>query len=335
MKKIYFLSAIALSTTFLSAQLIESDNYDAYTLGDVGTDFAFGAPGQGGMYLNGGTAPDYQIVSVDASHGKSLQLTSGATALAASNRQVVKLGYGAAWGARTSGNDILRISFDFYTGSATGNVLPGVNVTNATAGIIGLKYNTATKVFQAMANLTATATGATGFYNITGISTVTYPANTWVKVSCTYDKVNGVATYTIGGVTSTLAVTGYTITKNLDGTQFNVVSQFNTGNTASTTSSIDNYTVDAVNAATLGVVTAGQIEKTSDITIYPNPTADYINIKSASRVISLNVVDISGKSVASKKSADNKIDVRNLTKGTYIINVETDNGTQTKKFIKK
>lgn len=333
MKKIYLLSAIALSTSFLSAQVIESDNYDSYTLGDVGANFAFGAPGQGGMYLNGGTAPDYQIVNVDAAHGKSIQLIGGATAAAASNRQAVKLGFGAAWAARTAGNDIVRATFDFYTGTSTGANLPGVSISGATAGLVGLKYNTTTKVFQGMANLTVS--GTPGFYNITGISTVTYPANTWVKVGFTYDKVNGVITYTIGGVTSTLAVNGATVTKNLDGTQFNLLHNFNTGNTATTTSAFDNYVVDAVNTATLGVVTVGQIEKTANVTIYPNPTVDYINIKSTSRVISVKIIDLSGKTVASKKSADNQVDVRNLTKGTYIINVETENGTETKKFIKK
>lgn len=333
MKKIYLLSAIALSTSFLSAQVLESDNYDSYTLGNVGTNFAFGAPGQGDMYLSGGSAPDYQIVNVDAAHGKSIQVIGGATATTASNRQAVKLGFGAAWGARTAGNDIVRATFDFYTGTSTGTNLPGMNITNATAGLVGLKYNTATKLFQGMANLTVS--GTPGFYNITGISNVQYPANTWVKVGFTYDKVNGVITYTIGGVTSTLAVNGATVTKNLDGTQFNLLHNYNTGNTAGTTSAFDNYVVDAVNAATLGVVTVGQIEKTANVTIYPNPTADYINIKSTSKVISINVVDLSGKSVVSKKSADNQIDVRNLTKGTYIVTVETDNGTETKKFIKK
>ncbi|PZU85063.1 MAG: hypothetical protein DI529_10435 [Chryseobacterium sp.] len=337
MKKIYFLCAIALSTAFLSAQIIESDNYNSYTLGNVGTDFAFGAPGQGGMYLNGGSAPDYQIVSIDASHGNSFQITSGATAAAASNRQAVKLGFAAAWGARTTGNDILKITFDFYTGTSTGNLSPGINVTNASAGIVGLKYNTSTKLFTGQANLTNNTTNATGFFNITGISAVTYPANTWVTVGCTYDKVNGIITYTIGGVTTTLSINGYSITKNLDGTQFNVVSQYNTGNAASTTIAIDNYKVEAVNSAVLGVATVGQIEgDISEVSIYPNPATDYINIKSTSKIKSVSIVDVSGKTVSSRKAVlNNQLDVRNLPVGIYIINIETESGIQSKKFIKK
>lgn len=335
MKKFYFLSAIALSTTFLSAQVIEADNYEAYTLGDVGTNFTLTTPGQGGMYLGGGSAPDYQIVNIDAPHGKSFQMISGATAAAASNRQAVKLGFGAAWAARTAGNDILKATFDFYTGTATGNMSSGVNVTNAAGGIVGLRYNSTTKLFTGQANLTNTATSAPGYFNITGISTVTYPANTWVTVGLTYDKVNGVITYTIGGVTTSLSIAGYTITKNLDGTQFNVVSQFNATNAASTTTAIDNYSVEAVNAASLGVTTVGQIEGNLDISIYPNPTSDYINIKSASKVLRASIVDLSGKNIASKKVINNQVDVSVLPKGNYIITIETENGIQSKKFIKK
>lgn len=224
------------------------------------------------MYLNGGSAPDYQIVNIDAAHANSFQLISGATGAAASNRQAVKLGFAAAWGARTAGNDVIKATFDFFTGTATGNVSTGINITNATSGLVGLRYISSTKLFTGLAALTNTATSATGFYNISGISAVTFPANTWVTVGFTYDKVNGAITYTINGVSSTIAIGGYTVTKNLDGTQVNVVSQFNTGNTASTTSSIDNYTIEAVNAASLATSTSSI--SSSKLAVYPNPTSD-------------------------------------------------------------
>jgi hypothetical protein len=45
MKKFYFLSAVALSTTFFSAQILDSDNFNALNNGDVGTSTTFGSPG--------------------------------------------------------------------------------------------------------------------------------------------------------------------------------------------------------------------------------------------------------------------------------------------------
>lgn len=335
MKKFLLLGVIALSGFTMNAQVIESDNYNSYTLGDVGTNFAFGTPGQGGIYLNGGAAPDYQIVNVDADHGNSFWVMSGATGVAASNRQAVKLGFSAAWAARTAGNDIVRATFDIYTGTSTGNSLIGFNITSATGGLVGIRYDSNTKLFTGMASLTNTSTSVVGFYNITGISAVPYPANTWVKVGFTYDKVNGAITYTINGVTANLAIGGYTITKNLDGTQFNMITTANAANTASTTAAFDNYVVDAVNAAALGVTTVGQIENDLNVSIYPNPTSDYINIKSNVKVSSVTIVDMTGKNVASKKAVNNRVDVRNLPVGNYIINLITENGVQSKKFIKK
>lgn len=337
MKKIYLLSAIALSTSFLSAQLLESDNFNTLTNGDVGTSTTFGAPGQGGLYTNGGANSDYQIVDIDPAHGKSIQISSGNTAVATSNRQVVKPGLATAWTARTAGNDILQGKYEIYTGTAVGATRVGGFVQSSTAGIVGIHYNSATKTLNGNANLTPSAGGASGFFTISGLTPNTYPANTWISVEFTYDPVNGVITYTIDGVKSTLSINNYTITKNLVPSQHNLINQViaTPANTMVNTGALDNYSLTAVNAATLGVVTVGEIEKTANVSIYPNPTADYINVKSTSKVISVNVVDLSGKSVVSKKSADSQIDVRNLTKGTYIITVETDNGTETKKFIKK
>jgi hypothetical protein len=45
MKKFYFLSAVALSTTFFSAHILDSDNFNALNNGDVGTSTTFGSPG--------------------------------------------------------------------------------------------------------------------------------------------------------------------------------------------------------------------------------------------------------------------------------------------------
>lgn len=335
MKKIYLLVTAISAVTLMSAQVIESDNYNSYTAGDVGTNFAFGAPGQGGIYLNGGTAPDYQIANIDAAHGLSFQVMSGATATTASNRQAVKAGYAAAWAARTTGNDIVKVEYEVYTGTSTGAVNTGFNITNAGGGIIGLLYSSSTKTFTGYLNMTSTTTNAAAYYSFSPGAT-TYPANTWVKVGYTYDKVNGIATYTIAGVTNTFTFNGLTTTKNLDGTQFNMVSQAATGNTATNTSALDNYTVQAVNSAVLGTKAVGNVNgDVADINIYPNPSSDFVNVKSSSKIQSVSIVDVSGKVVSNNKLINNQIDVRNLPIGSYIINIQTEGAVQSKKFIKK
>ena len=331
MKKFYFLSAVALSTTFFSAQILDSDNFNALNNGDVGTSTTFGSPGQGGIYTNGGANADYQIVSIDAGHGKSFQMASGNTGVAtASNRQAVKPGLSAAWNARTSGNNIIQEKFEIYTGTAVGSTRIGTNITSTTAGIVGIHYNSETKTLNGQANITPTG-GASGFYNITGITPNTYPANTWISVAFTYDSVNGIITYTVDGVKTTLNIAGYAVTKNLAPNQHNIVNQVISTNTAVNTGSIDNYVISAENTASLA--TGQAVTNNAKISLYPNPTADYLNF--SAKVKSAQIFDAAGRNVSSSKATNNQIDVRNLAKGVYVVKFETENGTQTEKFIKQ
>ncbi|MCA6066498.1 hypothetical protein JI747_004855 [Chryseobacterium sp. RG1] len=70
MKKLLLLS-LSLSVCFtLSAQVLESDNYNSYTLGNVSASMS--AAGQGGMNLYNGAIANYQIVAGDATHANYL-----------------------------------------------------------------------------------------------------------------------------------------------------------------------------------------------------------------------------------------------------------------------
>lgn len=66
----------------------------------------------------------------------------------------------------------------------------------------------------------------------------------------------------------------------------------------------------------------------------PNPTSDFLNIKTNSKINAVSVADLTGKKVNVKLDGD-KVDVRSLPAGTYLINIETKDGVSTEKFIKK
>ena len=74
----------------------------------------------------------------------------------------------------------------------------------------------------------------------------------------------------------------------------------------------------------------------NSVNIYPNPTSDYLNIKTDKKITEMTVYDISGKKVFSSNSSDRKIDVSQLAKGTYILTIKSADGTMSnQKFIKK
>ena len=72
----------------------------------------------------------------------------------------------------------------------------------------------------------------------------------------------------------------------------------------------------------------------TELSIYPNPTSDIINVKSSQEINSLEILDFTGKSVLIKKKS-NTIDVQQLPKGIYLLKVTTDQKSTVQKFIKK
>jgi hypothetical protein len=93
----------------------------------------------------------------------------------------------------------------------------------------------------------------------------------------------------------------------------------------------EDYTLD------VGIMAVSQAGAKDMLTVYPNPVVDIANIVSGAKVRSVKVYDISGKQVSNMKVNDAKtqVDMSRLTTGTYVLNIETDNGTQSVKVIKK
>ncbi|WP_426278337.1 T9SS type A sorting domain-containing protein [Chryseobacterium sp. S-02] len=338
MRKKLLFSLSLLICFAMSAQVLESDNYNSYTLGNVSASTS--TAGQGGMNLYNGTIANYQIVAGDAAHANYLQVTGGSDGTATSSRYVYKTGLAAAWTARTSGNNTIKGSFEVYTGTSTNKHLSGMTVFGANDGIVGIAYNSQTKTINGRAYLNITADPTqNGFYNITGLTTNTYPANTWVTLGYSYNKTTGTITYNIAGTTLTLSVTGATTVSGFDPAELDVhssptrTSTSDPANTGPTTFGIDNYSVEASSTATLGTSDIKNT-KSSIIAIGPNPTADYLNILTEQKINKIEIFDMSGKKINSELQG-NKIDVRNLNAGNYIINIETKEGKTTDIFIKK
>ncbi|MBL1220859.1 T9SS type A sorting domain-containing protein [Chryseobacterium sp. L7] len=336
-RNLLFCLALA-SAISASAQVLETENYNSYTLGNVAASTTGTVAGQGGMTLYNGAAADYQIVNGDAAHGKYLQVTGGSDGTAASSRYVFKSGLEAAWAARTPGNNIIKGRAEIYTGTSTNQHASGVAIYGADDGIVGVRYNSQTKLMTGLAYLDTGLSGA--FYTITGISATVYPANTWVTVGYSYNKTTGDITYTIGNAAPlTLTVNGATTVADIDPTEFDVYSSPYRAsatapvNTGPTTFGIDNYSVHAGNNTTLATV-ENDARKSSIIAIGPNPTADYLNILTEMKITNLEIFDMSGKKLPAQLEG-NKVDVKNLNSGSYIVSFETKDGKTIEKFIKK
>ncbi|MFL9832955.1 T9SS type A sorting domain-containing protein [Chryseobacterium terrae] len=319
---------------FGQAQSLEDVNFNTYTLGDVASDVTGVTAGQGGYYIYNGTPADFQIVSIDPGHDRSLRITSGNGAPPASgsntnNRYVFK---GITTTANAT-NDVISGALEFYTGPATGAGKIQFALYDATMGVVGISYDYATKKIAGLGRLAAVATPTTpSFYGI-NLGTATYAANTWVSVSFTYNKTTGEYTWVYPEGTFGFSNASYIIPTGMEAVEFDVVSVTAAGNTVANQAAIDNLKLQYTNETLLGVRDVKNVSELG-VNIFPIPAADVLNIQTDSKINSVSVVDLSGKKVRVKLNGD-KVDVKGLPAGTYLINIETKNGIVIEKFIKK
>ncbi|MGO4710797.1 T9SS type A sorting domain-containing protein, partial [Chryseobacterium sp. 2TAF14] len=87
-------------------------------------------------------------------------------------------------------------------------------------------------------------------------------------------------------------------------------------------------------AQNLGVADARTV---GDASISPNPASDFVTIKTKLTISSVDILDANGRNVISNLSLNNdKIDIRNLSSGVYLLKINYKEGlSTTKKIIKK
>jgi hypothetical protein len=69
--------------------------------------------------------------------------------------------------------------------------------------------------------------------------------------------------------------------------------------------------------------------------VYPNPTTSILTIDIQEKINVLTIVDITGKSVETFIPTQNTVDVSDLVKGIYFLQIQTNTGIANSKFIKE
>ena len=87
------------------------------------------------------------------------------------------------------------------------------------------------------------------------------------------------------------------------------------------------------------LTTTNFTENNSFFKVYPNPTTDFIYIENSEnlQINSIKIFDLNGKAVFDNKNEKTvaKIDVSFLSKGIYMLTINTEYGLKSIKFIKK
>src|SRR5690606_26616690 len=106
---------------FGNAQLLFTENFENYTLGNLFTTAQDNTiPGQGGWYLSsrhtGGAMVNAYKITQESNKGKVLTLTTISIPTEKIALNLVKPGIDAFINQRTIGNNVLKLEVDYYTG---------------------------------------------------------------------------------------------------------------------------------------------------------------------------------------------------------------------------
>lgn len=89
-----------------------------------------------------------------------------------------------------------------------------------------------------------------------------------------------------------------------------------------------------IKAGDKGLSTIKDVEHDITLDVYPNPVSNVVSLKTTQRIDKVEFIDCLGQRVFCTNQAEN-IDVSNLDKGLYLLNIQTEGTTITRKFIKR
>lgn len=350
MKRTLLIAGLLINSFFtVNAQVLQADNFNTLTVGNIGTNLTGTVAGQGGWFTSttNGIAPttatnssaaNFQVVASGQSTSNGLKIVS--TNGDKGSRLMWKDGLDVAWAARTSGNNIIQLEYDFYTGAAStstsqnGVRIYGPDGTNVRT-LAGFVYTPSTKVLTGVAYLNNAGTLGTYLINLAA-APVTLVDNTWYSVGVAYNTTTGAVTWKGPGFDNVgLNVANYTGPFQPDDVNF--ISVTPATNTSFAELTYDNYRATAT--PTVNLLGKSDFEVVSKLSVYPNPTSGLVTISNDnnSTLQSVSISDLNGRTVKSLKlngESTSQINISDLSAGVYMMNISSDQGSVTKKIVK-
>lgn len=94
------------------------------------------------------------------------------------------------------------------------------------------------------------------------------------------------------------------------------------------------FYIDNIRISQLDILSTNENSST-ELVIYPNPSQDYIQLKTKEKIEALQLFDVNGKYISSPKITSQTIDIQNLANGIYYLQIKTFDSVIIKRIIKK
>ncbi|WCM41489.1 T9SS type A sorting domain-containing protein [Flavobacterium sp. CBA20B-1] len=357
MKKYLIVLLIALGCNMANSQILYTEDFNVYTTGNVGTDITGTIPGKGGWYTKSviggfspnpaaGTNTDYQIIA-EPNKGNAVEIPP-MNLVGDFNRFLYRTDLKTYWQQRTPGNNVFKLAFDVFCTSFDDETRTTIHFFSDEGRLVSVGlHDELGYICRDIGNRNHTSSFPLGLPFMLNKTPIQLPVNTWTTLEVYIDYNNNKIYFSIPSINYTVVENaGYNF--DLSGIEHDdspVQLMFFTAKNAdvvpvnATTTRFDNINISAQN--TVPVVTVGITEQLVEkFNIYPNPATNVVNISNSDNmpVQQITVYDVNGRQLSSQtfqNETEIQLNVTNLASGTYMLHLQTKQGTAVKKLVKK
>ena len=367
-KKLFITVVLLLQTYFLSAQVLYTENFNNYTLGNLGTDVTGTIPGQGGWITDFYHYPsqsfpsnNHATVITDISKVKALKLSNGDPWQRSTSAKIYQHNnLNTVIDQRNVGNNVIAVEFDLFTGPKISTnyqghnnyiafFINGMNEADPITGVLSFRYYTDRGEF---------IVGAIKQHPSLTILHSTKPDwrflshNTWYTIKLYVDFNAKKAYYVLPYATVVADIlmmeTGTDLIEKYKPTGLGCFfsSTFQRQSYDSPLPPIEEayVKIDNIKISALQSVPP-EVLGTDDFfaqkfNLYPNPATNVVNITNSENLLvqQIALYDTAGKLIKTENynnKTEIQLNVENLTSGTYLLHLKTNEGTAVKKLVKK
>ena len=328
MKKYILIFSFLLFVNSLYSQILYEETFENYPLGDFITDPTGATPGLGNWYvfLDKNTASEVKIEQ-EPTKGNVLVVKN------AINYTAKQKDLEIVWNNRTTGNNVLFTEYEIYAGDSDNTIIFNLRTNSVIDIRFNVNYNSVLQLNETFIRTSHNNLIKT-YQNLNFIKK-------WITIQVYIDyntnkqyvhiPVFGITTHNVFTQTPTpiselaLRGDGGILTKGVY--------------TNSVAHKLDNIKITALNAVPPHVLSAESFLATK-FNIYPNPATNVVNITNSENLLvnKVTIYDITGKQLSTQNfnnEANIQLNVAHLASGTYMLHLQTNEGTAVKKIVKK
>src|SRR5690606_33564869 len=358
--KIYYIIASLLAVQLSTAQVLFSENFDNFAVGEVSNDPTGTTPGKGGWYVKKTSTPYTFPVEITPEIGRGNVLAIGSNI---NDKNGLGNGAGLAqknintlWNTRTVGNNVLKLEYDIYL---IGN---SQDIISTTVGLINNLSNRS-MLNVSMYNHYSGSGGASAvksflwatYYDPASTPIVkqiflgtnntpeydNFPYNTWLSVELFIDYKYEAGTVTGGDIY--VYIPALNILKTANFTHSETIDLLSIAGSARGNHSVvvkyDNIKLTALNQMPDLKANVKNIIS-HKFNLYPNPATNIVTLTTNEEVFinQIEIYDTAGKLITTE-NYNNKVEIQlnveHLASGTYLLHLKTAEGIAVKKLVKK